>query len=259
VGGKTEFRKEDVVATITLNRPERHNAIDEEMVLSLQAHLDDVRQDESIRVVVLTGAGEKAFSAGFDIKFMRGLGPLEVRRGLPRVQALLQELEDFPRPTIAALNGLTVGGGLVLAVACDFRIASSHAVLGVPEVRVGFSPLLGAARRLERVVGLPKAKEIVMLGQLFDAHEAERMGLVNKVVPPERLGDEVAHWARALTEGAPLAMAVAKKTLNLASRLDPQALSGLEEESHTFLWGTEDLREGIAAFTEKREPRFKGC
>ncbi len=258
MSGKVELLQEEGVARLYLHHPGGYNVIDESLLMDLQRSLEALEQNEQARVLIITGAGEKAFSTGFDLKWMSRLSPVEIRKGIARVHRILDFLENFPLPTVAALNGLTIGGGLILSLVCDFRIASAGAVLGIPEVKVGFAPVLGAARRLQRTVGLPKAKELIMLGHLIDAGEAERIGLVNKVVPPERLMEEARRYAYTLMEGAPLAQQVAKKNLNLSWRVDPQALGEFEGEMHAFQWGTADLAEGASAFMEKRKPEFKG-
>jgi len=234
------------------------NALDSETLQELHDRLHELAHDDEVRVVVLTGAGDRAFVAGADIKHMSSLGVLEAREwgGLGHACALL--LETMRKPTIAAINGFALGGGCELALACDFRYASSTARLGQPEINLGLIPGWGGTQRLARVCGLGFAKELILTGRPVDASEAERRGLVNAVYDPAELMQRTLETARLLASKSPVALAYAKEAANLALQGSHDA--GLTQEASFFamLFSTEDAKEGLAAFAEKREPRFVG-
>jgi enoyl-CoA hydratase len=234
------------------------NALDLETLGALHERLGDLAHDDDVRVVVLTGAGDKAFVAGADIKYMSGLSVLEAREwgGLGHAAALL--LETMRKPTLAAVNGFALGGGCELALACDLRYAASSAKLGQPEINLGIIPGWGGTQRLARVCGVAFAKELILTGRLVDAEEAERRGLVNAVYEPGELRERVLEVARLLASKSPLALAYAKDAVNLALQGSHQA--GLTQEASFFamLFSSEDQREGMDAFIAKREPRFQG-
>ena len=246
------------VALLTLDRPEAMNALDVETLTALRDHLQELREDGETRVIVLSGAGEKAFAAGADIKYMSGLDQEGAREwgGLGhRVAGLL---ETSPAPTIAAINGFALGGGCELALACDLRYAAVTAKLGQPEINLGIIPGWGGTQRLPRTTTLGFAKELILTGRLVDAAEAERHGLVNAVYEPDELMDKVMETARLLASKSPLALAAAKRALNHV--LQGDHVDNLEREADEFgrLFVTEDAKEGMSAFVEKREPNFTG-
>ena len=234
------------------------NALDLETLEALHARLEELARDEEARVVVLTGAGDRAFVAGADIKYMSGLSVLEAREwgGLGHACALL--LETMRKPTIAAVNGFALGGGCELALACDLRYASRTAKLGQPEINLGIIPGWGGTQRLARICGLGLAKELVLTGRLVDAEEAERRGLVNAVYEPGELLERTLETARHLASKSPLALAYAKEATNLS--LQGAFGAGLTQEATFFamLFSSEDQREGMQAFVEKRDPHFRG-
>ena len=234
------------------------NALDSETLQELHDRLHELAHDDEVRVVVLTGAGDRAFVAGADIKHMSSLGVLEAREwgGLGHACALL--LETMRKPTIAAINGFALGGGCELALACDLRYASRAAKLGQPEINLGIIPGWGGTQRLARVCGLGVAKELILTGRPVDASEAERRGLVNAVYDPAELMQRTLETARLLASKSPVALAYAKEAANLALQGSHDA--GLTQEASFFamLFSTEDAKEGLAAFAEKREPRFVG-
>ena len=234
------------------------NALDSETLQELHDRLHELAHDDEVRVVVLTGAGDRAFVAGADIKHMSSLGVLEAREwgGLGHACALL--LETMRKPTIAAINGFALGGGCELALACDLRYASSTARLGQPEINLGLIPGWGGTQRLARVCGLGFAKELILTGRPVDASEAERRGLVNAVYDPAELMQRTLETARLLASKSPVALAYAKEAANLALQGSHDA--GLTQEASFFamLFSTEDAKEGLAAFAEKREPHFVG-
>ena len=214
--------------------------------------------DAGVRVVVLTGAGDRAFAAGADIKHMSGLGVDEAKEWGALGHEVGRLLETMPKPSIAAINGFALGGGCEVALACDFRYASSAAKLGQPEVNLGIIPGWGGTQRLARVVGVGVAKELVLTGRTVDADEALRIGLVNAVYEPAELLEKTLEVARDLAAKGPLALAAAKAATNRALAGDHD--ENLEHEADDFgeLFASEDAKEGMTAFVEKREPRFDG-
>jgi enoyl-CoA hydratase len=232
------------------------NALDRPTLEELRDRLRALAHDDDARVVVLTGAGEKAFVAGADIKYMRSLSVLEARTwgGLGHSCALL--LETMRKPTIAAINGFALGGGCELALACDLRYAATTAKLGQPEINLGIIPGWGGTQRLARVCGLGVAKELILTGRLVDAEEALRIGLVNGVHDP--VLDRAREVAELLASKSALALAYAKEAANLALQGAHDASLTQEASFFAMLFSTEDAREGLAAFAEKRDPVFKG-
>ena len=234
------------------------NALDLETIRALHDRLRDLAHDGDTRVVVVTGAGDRAFVAGADIKYMSSLGVLEAREwgGLGHACALL--LETMRKPTIAAINGFALGGGCELALACDLRYAARSAKLGQPEINLGVIPGWGGTQRLARVCGLGFAKELILTGRLVNAEEAERRGLVNAVFDDGELRERVLEVASLLASKSPLALAYAKEAVNLALQGSHEA--GLTQEASFFamLFSSEDQKEGMEAFVEKREARFTG-
>jgi enoyl-CoA hydratase len=246
------------VAVVTVNRPDAMNAVDVEHAHELRRTLEQLAGDEEVRVVVLTGAGEKAFIAGADIKYMQRLRVHEGLRWAELGQACAALLEAMPKPTIAAINGYALGGGCELALACDIRIASSSAKLGQPEINLGILPGWGGSQRLARTTTLGYAKELVFTGRMVDAAEALDRGLVNAVYEPGELMTKTRELCAALAAKSPVALAAAKEATNLA--LSGDHSGNLRTEAHLFsmAFATEDQKEGMAAFVEKREPRFGG-
>jgi enoyl-CoA hydratase len=253
-----EVERRDGAGIITINRPDALNALDLETLRALHERLGELAADDEARVVVVTGAGERAFVAGADIKYMSGLSVLEAREwgGLGHSSALL--LETMRKPTIAAINGFALGGGCELALACDLRYAASTAKLGQPEINLGILPGWGGTQRLARVAGLGFGKELILTGRLVDAGEAERRGLVNAVYEPGELMEKTFETARLLASKSPVALAYAKEAANLALQGSHEANLTQEATFFAMLFSTEDQTEGMAAFVEKREPRFRG-
>jgi enoyl-CoA hydratase len=234
------------------------NALDVGTLTELRDRLHEHEQDPETRVVVLTGAGDRAFVAGADIKYMSGLDADEAREWGDLGHEAGRLLETMPKPTIAAINGFALGGGCELALACDFRYAASTAKLGQPEVNLGIIPGWGGTQRLSRAVGIGIAKELVLTGRMVDADEALRIGLVDAVFEPGELLGKTMEIARALAAKGPLALAAAKAALNRSLAGDHAA--NLEREAADFaeLFSSEDAKEGMTAFTEKRQARFTG-
>ncbi len=250
-----DYKKEGKVAIFTLNRPPV-NAVNMEVVRELHEAMVGFRDDPDLWVGIITGAGEKAFSAGADIKdtlpFMK-----EYRDSPWEFPASLWRGLEIWKPLIAAINGLAVGGGLEIALACDIRIASEKARLGTPEVTLGLIPGWGATQRLPRMVPWCKAAEILLTGRLIDAQEAYRIGLVNEVVPPEAVMPKAMEWAEVICQAAPLAVRAAKEAMIRGYSLTLEDGLRLENSLNRYLFGTEDFTEGTTAFVEKRKPDYK--
>ena len=246
------------MATVTVDRQEALNALDQAVLSELHRRLEELAADEFARAVILTGAGDRAFIAGADIKEMSGMDVEQARRWGQLGHDVAALLETMPKPTIAAINGFALGGGCELALACDIRYASTVAKLGQPEVGIGIIPGWGGTQRLARVAGLGVAKDLVLTGRMVDAEEALRLGLVSAVFPPGELMERARELARSLAARSPLVLAAAKRMLNRA--LQGQLDTGLSDEVATFaeLFASEDQKEGMAAFIEKRPPVFKG-
>jgi enoyl-CoA hydratase len=234
------------------------NALDVVTLSELGDHLATLHGDDDIRVIVLTGAGEKAFAAGADIKYMSGLSVEAAKEWGGLGHQVGQLLETAPKASIAAINGFALGGGCELALACDLRYAASTAKLGQPEVNLGIFPGWGGTQRLARVCGLGVAKDLILTGRVVDADEALRIGLVNGVFEPGELMDETLEIARTIASRGPLAISAAKVAINHA--LQGDHVDNLQAEADAFgeLFSSEDAREGMTAFVEKREPRFTG-
>jgi enoyl-CoA hydratase/carnithine racemase len=255
---KVRYELDGNVAIVTINRPDVLNAIDRDVFLGLRDAAERAGADPDVRAVVLTGEG-RAFSSGLDTSlFASGIGsgsPLTL--DIATLQSCFTVYETIPKPTIAAVGGLALGGGIQLAAACDLRIASADAELAVYEIRWGIIPDLGGTQRLPRLIGLGRAKELVMTGRRIVAEEALAWGLVNRVVPRDLLMEEALGWARELASGPPLAVAAAKRLATGA--FDAPLPSGLEREAmiNRRLLATEDFREAVMARFEKREPTFR--
>ena len=242
------------VAVVTIDRQQALNALDQPTLTELRDRLAELAGEDGVRAVVLTGAGERAFVAGADIKAMAAMDIAQAEAWGTLGHETASLLETMPKPTIAAVNGFALGGGCELALACDIRYASSAAKLGQPEVSIGIIPGWGGTQRLPRVVGIGLAKELIMSGRLVDAEEALRIGLVNAVFAPEELIERTLELARALAEKSPLVLAAAKQAMNRTLYGD----LGAEAEAFAGLFGSHDQREGMAAFIEKRPPEFTG-
>ena len=232
------------------------NALDRPTLGELRDRLAEAAEDSEVRVVVLTGSGDKAFVAGADIKYMGGLGGDEAKEWGELGHDAGRLLETMPKPTIAAINGFALGGGCELALSCDLRYASSRAKLGQPEINLGIIPGWGGTQRLARVCGLGFAKELILTGRVVDAEEALARGLVNGVHDP--VLEHALEVGRLLAAKSPLALAAAKRALNHALQGDHVENLGREADEFGGLFDSEDAKEGLAAFAEKREPVFKG-
>jgi enoyl-CoA hydratase len=248
--------REDAVAVVTVDRPDALNALDVATLTELRDRLRDLAQDDDVRVVVLTGAGEKAFIAGADIKYMSGLDVAQAKEWGALGHEAGRLLETMAKPTIAAVNGFALGGGCELALACDIRYAASGAKLGQPEVNLGIIPGWGGTQRLARVCGLGVAKELIFTGRVVGAEEALRIGLVNGVGDP--VLDKARETAELLASKSPIALRLMKELANRALGGDHVANLDIEGETFGELFSSDDAKEGLTAFVEKREPVFKG-
>jgi 2-(1,2-epoxy-1,2-dihydrophenyl)acetyl-CoA isomerase len=252
------YKAENAVATVTFNRPEALNSMSWELLDESVAVFKRIEADETVRAVVLTGAG-KGFCAGGDLPtILRISGTIEQHRYISTAGEFVTSIRNCKKPVIAMVNGAAAGAGFNVVLACDIAIASSKARFAQSFVNVGLVPDAGGFYSLPRLVGLSKAKELMLTADLIDAAEALRLGLINKVVEPEQLGEVSYKLAEKLAKGAPLAMALIKNALNNSLESDWSALQSLEASMQTMCLATEDNKEGVKAFFEKRPPRFTG-
>lgn len=248
---------EEQVAVVTLNRPPL-NPLNSKVFRDLTQLAGELDDDPAVRAVVITGAGEKAFAAGADISEMKDLSVAEMYVfGLVSKEAFTK-IENLKKPTVAAINGLALGGGCELALCCDLRLAADKAKFGLPEINLGIIPGGGGTQRLTRLVGMGRAKELFYLGEMIDAARAEQIGLVNRVVAAADLLPEAVRLAKKLAEKAPLALGMLKDAVQTGYNLDLPAALDLEMKNFMLAFASEDRREGISAFLEKRKPDFKG-
>ncbi|WP_394216390.1 enoyl-CoA hydratase/isomerase family protein [Brachybacterium vulturis] len=251
---RTEVR--DRIGTITLHRPEQRNALNQALLAELSAVLDAWEADAAVQGIIITGSGPQAFAAGADISEVAAWG---VTDGLAAtMQRLYDRLQDFPKPTLAALGGVAMGGGLELAMSCDLRIAAEEARMGLPEVGLGVLPSAGGTQRLSRLVGTGRALEMILTGRALSAEQAERYGLVTTVVPAADLLPTAAEIMRRILAKGPLAVRLAKMVIGPGHDTDQRTGLLLEQLAQTLLFTTADKAEGTAAFLEKRAPDFDG-
>ncbi len=250
--------REGGITTLTLNRPEVMNSVNVEMLRELRAALEEVQFDPEVRCVIVTGAGAKAFCAGADLKERAGMSEVEVRRYIENIRNTFSLVENLPVPVIAAVNGIALGGGTELALASDLRIASESATLGLTETSLGIIPGGGGTQRLPRIVGKAKAKELILTARRIDAQEALAMGLANKVAPAAFLMNEARAMAAAITKNGPVAVRVAKRAIDRGMEMDLASALVFESTCYEITIPTEDRREGLLAFREKRKPIYKG-
>ncbi len=252
------YEVKDSIALVTVNRPDKYNALNRQTITDLAQCISEVEQDAEVRAVILTGAGEKAFVAGADINELASLAPLEARAHAARGQRLFTRIENLPKPTIAAINGFALGGGLELAMACSLRIASENARLGQPEVKLGIIPGYGGTQRLPRLVGKGAALAILLSGEPITAQEAHRIGLVQQVVPQSELLATARQWAAKILANGPLAISLCLSAVNMGADMPLDEAMAFEASQFGLSCATEDMREGTKAFLEKRKPEFRG-
>ncbi len=249
--------EEENIALITLNRPDALNALSRGLLEELDKVLEEIRKDDKIRSVVITGAG-RAFSAGFDLSEAGAGDEADMKAGMKLGQNVFDKIETFDKPVIAAINGYALGGGLEMAAACDMRIASEKASLGTTEVNLGLIPSWGGCVRIPKLTGRANAAQILLTGERFDAKEAERLGLLNKIVAPDELKSTAMYLAGQLATKAPIAMRIVKNILSKAMEISMEEGNKMMTEGGITCMKSEDIMEGISAFFEKRTPKFKG-
>src|SRR5437763_2221224 len=252
------FEKKNAIAYVTINRPDKLNALNMATMQELRAAFEAIRDDAATRVAILTGAGEKAFVAGADIGELNKQDPVQAKEYTHRGQAVLDLIENLGKPVIAAINGFALGGGCELALACTFRLASDNAKLGQPEVKLGIIPGYGGTQRLPRLVGKGLANQLLLSGEMISAQEALRIGLVNEVVPQAELIARCEAIAQKIIANAPLAVQYCLEAVNKGMEMTLREGLYLEAVLFGLACATEDKKEGTSAFLEKRAANFKG-
>ncbi|PLR81228.1 enoyl-CoA hydratase-related protein [Bacillus sp. V33-4] len=255
---KVDLQVKDLLAIITINRPDQLNCFDYETLNQLDQVVEEIKLDKNIRAVIITGAGEKAFSAGADLKERRTLNEREVRRNVNKIRSVFNRIEELPQPTIAAINGYALGGGFELALVCDFRFAVEEAKLGLTEVSWAIIPGAGGTQRLSRLIGTSRAKELILTARRITANDAYELGVINKVVNREQLMSSAIELAEEIMKNGPLAVAQAKYAINYGSNVDLQTGLAIESKAYEVIIPTKDRVEALEAFNEKRPPQFTG-
>jgi len=254
------FTKDDhqEIGIITINRPQQLNALNSEVFSELHKVIKHINEDKNIKVAIITGSGDKAFAAGTDIKEMQHMSSLEAREHAFLGGEAINGVENSIKPVIAAVNGFALGGGCELSMACDLRIASDRAKFGQPEINLGVIPGSGGTQRLPRLIGICRAKELLFTGKMINADEAYRIGLINKVVLHKDLMEETIKIARNIAAKSPIAIKMAKTSVNKGIHMDLPTALDFEIELFSLCFSTDDQKEGFEAFLEKRSPAFKG-
>lgn len=252
------YHEENGVARISFDRPEALNAMNKELLQKLASVLDKVRVDDAVKAVIITGTGEKAFSAGADIKFLNQASPLEVRELAQMAVSVNHKIETLGKVVIAAINGFALGGGLELAEACMLRVAVRHAMLGHPEVRIGAVAGFGGTTRLPRLIGKGRATELLLTGSLVTAEEALKIGLVNRVVEPENLLSETESLVLEILSQSPIAVRMTWEAIHRGMNLTLEESTLLGADYFGLVAATEDFRAGTKSFLEKTSPSFRG-
>ncbi len=245
------------IAFLTLNRPEVYNVMNGKMVTEFKQAISDINKDKRVQVVIITGAG-KVFQAGADIQEFSNMNTMQILKWNQEIINNFNSLEKMKQPTIAAINGFALGGGLELALACTMRVASQNAKMGLPEVKIGIIPGAGGIQRLSRLVGKAIAAEIILTGEMVDAQTAYRIGLVNKVVPDGELMKRSEGIAGKIIANAPISIFLAKDALEVGKDLSLDAAIQYDQKNCITCFSTEDMKEGTRAFLQKRSPKFKG-
>ncbi len=249
---------EGEVGILTINRPKALNALNVETLNEVQAGIREVKTHPDLKVLIITGAGEKAFVAGADIQEMQGMDSIEALNFSKLGNYTLKMIQDLERPVIAAVNGFALGGGTEIALACDFIYASENAKFGLPEVTLGIFPGFGGTQRLPRLIGKGRAKELIFTGKMISAQEAFQIGIVNRVFPLATLLEETKKVAVQIASNGPVGIRLAKMVVNSGSDLDLTEACSLESYAFGIGFSTEDQKEGMKAFLEKRKPNYKG-
>jgi len=246
------------IATITFNRPKALNALNGELLDELSSALGEIEADEEIRVLVLTGAGEKSFVAGADITELATFNTLQGKMFSRKGQLIIGRLQELPIPVIAAVNGFALGGGSEMALACDFIYASENAMFGLPEITLGIIPGFGGTQRLPRLIGANRAKEMIFTGRMISAAEAKEIGMVNRIMPPDTLMEETLKTARSIAAKGKVSLRAAKQAVNNGLNVDLATGCQIEVDAFAICMASEDGKEGTQAFIEKRKPQFQG-
>jgi enoyl-CoA hydratase len=246
------------IATITFNRPKALNALNQALLAELSAALDGIAADESVRVLILTGAGEKAFVAGADIGELAACSALQAKSFSKAGHAIIAKLQELPVAVIAAVNGFALGGGSEIALACDFIYAADTARFGLPEINLGLIPGFGGTQRLPRLIGANRAKEMIFTGRMITAAEAAQFGLVNKVVPAAGLMEEVLKTAKEIAARGRVSLRAAKQAVNQGLNVDLSSGCNMEVDAFALVFASPDAKEGTSAFLEKRKAVFTG-
>lgn len=244
-------------AVVTVNRPDKLNALNRDTILELRSVFKELRSNDDVYVIILTGSGEKAFVAGADIKELNELDVLSAKKFAERGQEVFNYIENMNKPVIAAVNGFALGGGSELALACHIRLASENAKFGQPEVNLGIIPGYGGTQRLTRLINSGRAMEYILTGDMIDANEAVRIGLVNHIYPQAELMNKAKEMAQKIASKGQQAVRLAIKSVNAASQVSAKEGQNYEASLFALCCGTEDFKEGTSAFLEKRKPEFK--
>jgi len=252
------FETENGIATISFNRPKALNALNVQLLQEFTGAINEIDQDESIRVLILTGSGDKSFVAGADITELATFDALQAKMFSQFGHAVIDHLQQLAIPVIAAVNGYALGGGTEIALACDFIYAAENAMFGLPEITLGLIPGFGGTQRLSRLVGKNRAKEMIFTGSMISAAEALQIGLVNRVCPQETLMDEVLKTAGQIVSKGRVSLRAAKQVINSGTDADLTTGNKMEIDAFALCMVSEDAREGTRAFLEKRRPEFKG-
>jgi len=252
------FEQNETVGILRLNRPERRNALNRTILEAITEKVRALADDRSVRVLVITGSGGQAFCAGADLKERRGMSPQEVEAFIPLIRDTMTAVANFPRPSIAAIDGVALGGGLELALGCDLRVAGRGATLGLPEVSLAIIPGAGGTQRLPRLIGLGHARDLILSGRRIDVDEALSMGLINRIAPAGGALETALEWAQQIARNGPLALEAAKDALDHGLHLS--LADGLDHELACYnrIIPTEDRLEALEAFAQKRSPQFQG-
>ncbi|GIN61250.1 enoyl-CoA hydratase [Robertmurraya siralis] len=255
---KIMFKKEEKIAFITINRPKKLNCFDLAALYDFEKIVQEIKTNSDIRIVIITGAGDKAFSAGADLKERKQLNEEQVRINVQKIRDVFTQIEELPQPTIAAINGFALGGGLELALACDFRYASRNAILGLTEVSWAIIPGAGGTQRLSRLIGVSKAKELILTARKIDASTALELGILNRVVEQNELINSAIDLAKEILQNGPLAVIQAKYAINNGNNVDLKTGLEMEAKAYEAIISTKDRTEALLAFSEGRQPQFKG-
>ena len=256
MGTELKYERHDQVEVITINRPDKGNAMTIPLLYELEGHIRELAEDRELRALILTGTGSKFFCSGLDIDVLSWVDDQVAYWELSRHQKVITSLEEFHRPVIAAINGFCIGGGLGIALGCDIRLASENAKFASPETRMGLCPDWGGSQRLTRLVGPGQAKRIILSGMTVSVEEAARIGLVEQVVPADKLLEESMSLARKIAGNAPIGVRLAKRAINMAMDVSLYAGLQFEQAAATYCLKSQDKNEAVSSFMEKRSPQF---